>query len=131
MEERIKDIIDIIEKLESRINAYWNFYTLIVIATIGWLMSSKTPFTIEQSIALTIALSLFFLANLSVMRSATRRVVAFEQELNQIAQDTEFCSDDLKIELGRQTMPFRVVASYLLHFTVDIAVIFSIWSKVS
>lgn len=131
MEERIKDLLDIIEKLESRINTYWNFYTLVVIAAVGWLMSSKTPFTIEQSIALTIALSLFFLANFSVMRAATIRVVAFERELNKITQSTEFLTSELMIELGRETMPFRVLASYLLHVIVDIAVIFVIWSKVA
>jgi hypothetical protein len=60
MDERIKSIIEIIDRLETRINAYWNFYIIVVLATIGWLMSSRTPFATNQGIALTIALSVFF-----------------------------------------------------------------------
>nr|CAP48759.1 putative integron gene cassette protein [uncultured bacterium] len=92
MDERIKVIIEIIEKLESRINAYWNFYTIVVIAVIGWLLSSKTPFTAPQGIALTIAISMFFAANFSVMRAATKRVIAFETELNVVSNELDFQS---------------------------------------
>jgi hypothetical protein len=131
MNEKIIKTLEIIEKLESRINAYWNFYTIIVVANVGWLMSAKTPFSLTQSIALTIALSVFFLANFSVMRAATKRVVAFESELNAICNDFECNSATLKKELSSNSMPGRLLVSTLLHLAVDTAVIYSIWSKLS
>jgi predicted neutral ceramidase superfamily lipid hydrolase len=131
MDNQITAIIETIEKLESRINAYWNFYTVIVVATVGWLMSSKTPFTPHQSIALSLALILFFAANLSVMRAATRRVIAIESELNEKSSECNFSSSLLKSELSRNSMPFRLEASYMLHFVVDAAVLYSVWSKVA
>ena len=129
MAESIKNIVDVIESLESRINSYWNFFVVVVVASIGWLMSSKTPFTTNQGIALTIALGLFFLANLLVLRAATKRVLAFEDELNSATARVEFASPRLKAELGRATLPGRMAGTYLLHGALDISVIYAIWSK--
>ncbi len=131
MDESIKKIIDIIESLESRINSYWNFYIVVVVATIGWLMSAKVPFTIDQGVALTIAIGLFFIANFLVMRSATKCVIAFEDELNTASQKYEFDSVVLKEELSHTSMPSRLLLSYLLHGSIDIAVIYAIWSKLA
>ena len=131
MDEQIKHTLEIIEKLESRINTYWNFYTIVVVAVIGWLLSSKTPFTVPQGIALTIAILMFFTANFSVMRSATKRVIAFESELNIASKKFEFNSNALKSNLSNDSMPRRLIASYILHGIVDLAVIYAIWSKLA
>ena len=128
MNEKIKNILDTIEKLESRVNAYWNFYTIIVVAVAGWLFSSRPPFSVSQSIALTMAISMFFAANFSVIRAATKRIVAFENELNIAANGYEFKTDDLKNELSNNSMPGRLIASYMLHAVVDVAVIYTIWN---
>lgn len=131
MNDRAIGILELIEKLETRINAYWNFYTIVVIATVGWLLSSKVPFSGPQSVALTIAVALFFVVNFSVMRAATRRVVAFELELNAISENAEFASDALTEELTSTSIPRRLVISHLLHIVVDVAVIYAIWSKLA
>ena len=81
MDDEAARLLDAIERLESRLNSYWNFYTLVVLATVGWLMSAANPFSANQSVAVTVALGLFFLANLSVIRGATRRILALEDEL--------------------------------------------------
>jgi hypothetical protein len=131
MDDRIKSIIEIIDRLENRINAYWNFYFIVVFASIGWLMSSRMPFTTNQGIALTIALSIFFLVNFFVMRSATERVVAFEDELKLISNKFEFNSSILKSNLSKTSMPLRLYSLCILHFVIDISVIYAIWSKLS
>lgn len=129
MVDEIKNTIDIIETLETRINTYWNFYFIVVLAVIGWLMSSRTPFTESQGIALTVAISLFLIANLSVIRAATKRVMAFESELKVASTKQEFHSSALKEELSHASIGNRLFASYLLHGVIDIAVIYAIWSK--
>ena len=131
MDEHIKLIFDIIEKIESRINAYWNFYFIVVIATIGWLMSSKIPFTTNQAIVLTIALFMFFTASYFILRSATKRVIAFEDELNFISKNIEINSGMLKLELLNASIRGRLLATGILHSVIDVAVIFAIWSKLS
>ena len=131
MVEEIKSVIEIMEKLETRINTYWNFYIIVVLATIGWLMSSKTPFTINQGISLTVALGMYFIANYFVICAASKRVIAFEDELKLISQNTQINSSILKTELSKTSMRYRVFAINVLHAVIDISVLFSIWSKLS
>lgn len=131
MDERIKCIVDIIERIESRINAYWNFYFILVVATIGWLMSSKTPFKTDQAIILTIALCVFFSTNFFMIRSATKRVIAFEHELNFLSANIEINSRALKSELSKATTRGRLLINSIMHSVIDIAVIVAIWSKLS
>lgn len=119
------------EKFEIRINAYWNFFIIMVLATIGWLMSSRTPFTTNQAIALTIALCMFFIASYFVIRATTKRLIAFEDELNLLSKNIEFNSSLLKSELSKTSIPYRLFATGVLHCVIDIAVIFAIWSKLS
>jgi Na+/glutamate symporter len=129
MNNEISQVIEIIGGLESRINSYWNFYVVVVLAIIGWLMSSRVPFTSSQGIVLTIAVGLFFTANFLILRASTKRVVAFEDELNCLSANHDFQSIELKKELSRPTLRRRLSASYLLHAIVDISVIYAIWSK--
>jgi hypothetical protein len=127
----IKDLLELIEKIESRINSYWNFYTIIVLATVGWLMSSKKPFSFYQTIALTVAITIFFAANFGVMRMATKRVVALENELQVRTKTAQFEGDAIKTELSKPSMALRLKLSYILHIVVDLAVVFAIWSKLA
>jgi hypothetical protein len=37
----LKDLLDLVEKIETRINSYWNFYTVVLIAIGGWIVSNN------------------------------------------------------------------------------------------
>lgn len=129
MDDSVKNILDVLESTESRINSYWNFYVVVVVATIGWLMSSQTPFTSEQGVVLTVSICLFFAANFAVLRAATKRAVAYEAELKCVAAQREFQSDILLHELASGALKYRLPFSYLLHAMIDVAVLYAIWSK--
>jgi len=94
---------------------------------IGWLFSRSEPFTGFQKVCLIVAISVFFVANFSVMRAGTKRVVAFESELNVSSKECIYKSSALKEELANNTMPGRLVASYLLHAIVDVTIVLAIW----
>ena len=124
------ELMELIEKAESRVNSYWNFYIIVVVATVGWLMSSRTPFTLPQTVALSIALSGFFTANFGVIRAATRRILALEDELTKTSRKLVFSSDALRSNLSKASVPGRLGWSYGLHLVIDIAVLFAVWSKI-
>jgi hypothetical protein len=131
MDDEAARLLDAIERLESRLNSYWNFYTLVVLATVGWLMSAANPFSANQSVAVTVALGLFFLANLSVIRGATRRILALEDELRLLSAGLAFRSPRLRQNFGAESIPGRMPLSYALHLAVDAAVIYAVWSKLA
>lgn len=117
----IKDLIDIIEKLETRLNSYWNFYTLVIIATSGWLFTGNHAFAPAEKVAITAGLSTFFLANLSIIQSLTKRITAFEHELNHTKEKLN--SKKLEKELSTNNIPYRQFLSLLLHLTLDLILI--------
>ena len=122
----ITDIINISEKLEGRLNSYWNFYTLVVVATAGWLFSGDHKFTLMEKSATCVGLGVFFLANLSMIVYLTKRIVAFESELNKVAGIAELKSTLLKQELSAQNIPHRNLLSILLHLALDSILIYVI-----
>ena len=67
----LKELLELSEKLEDRINAYWNFYTIVVLAVAGWLVSGLPSYKTIDAIVLAITLGAFFLSNISVIRFAT------------------------------------------------------------
>ena len=68
----LKDLLELSEKLEERISAYWNFYTLVVIAVGGWLLTTP-DLNRSQNWVLAIVLLTFFASNYTVIRYATNR----------------------------------------------------------
>ena len=117
----IKDLIDIIEKLETRLNSYWNFYTLVIIATAGWLFTSTHHFTTIEKAAITAGLSTFFLANLSIIQAITKRITAFEDELNKTEEKLN--SKKLEKELSTNIISNRQTLSLALHLILDLILI--------
>ncbi len=130
MDQKIKDLIEVTDKLESRVSSNWNFYTVVVVAIIGWLVSSQISFSYSQVLVVTIVCIAFFIANFYAMRAATKRVIAVESELNTLAKKTEFESPLLKKELSHSSSTLQLISSSVLHVSVDIIVLIAIWTRV-
>jgi len=125
----LKELLDLSEKLEDRINAYWNFYTIVVLAVAGWLVSGLPSFKTIDAIVLAIALGAFFLANISVIRFATLKLTALESEIETIASSADLKSEKYIKQLRSWSIPNRMALSWVLHLLVDIAVLTAIFVK--
>jgi hypothetical protein len=79
----LKDLLDLLDKLESRVNTYWNFYSVAVFATAGWLIAKDKSFSPTAASAIAAGLVAFFAANLSVIHHAETRILAIESEIQQ------------------------------------------------
>ena len=125
----LKELLDVSEKLEDRINAYWNFYTIVVLAVAGWLFSGHPVFETVGSIVLAIALGAFFLSNISVISFATLKLTALESEIEAIASSADLKSEGYIKQLRSWSIPNRMILSWALHLLVDIAVLAAIFVK--
>lgn len=121
--------MDIVETLERRVNIYWNFYTFVVIAVVGWIITAKIQFTFLEITVLTFVLIVFFQANYTVITSATKRIIVFENELLSLLKKTKFLSEKNQEYFFHTIIRNRIRLSTRLHIVVDIAVIFIIMSK--
>jgi len=125
----LKELLDLSEKLEDRISAYWNFYTVVVIAVGGWLFSVKPQLETVNAVVLTIVLIAFFASNFSVIRFATNKLTALESEIKVVAPSTDLKSKEYLNQLLSLSIPYRMEISWALHLIIDVAVVVVIFWK--
>ena len=129
MNQELKDLIELIEKVETRINAYWSFYTLVVIGIGGWLFAKASGFSVAEALIVSVAYGVFSLANLSIIGSATRLAVALSDELRMVSANSVVKSNSLMSVLGSELLPHRMAVTRTLHYSVDMAIFIAIWYK--
>ena len=126
----LKELLDLSEKLEDRISAYWNFYTIVVIAVGGWLFSVKPQLERVNAVMLTIVLIVFFVSNFALIRFTTNRLTALESEIKAVAPGSGLKSKEYVNQLGSLSIPYRMEISWALHLVIDFAVLIVIfWRK--
>ncbi|REL30337.1 hypothetical protein [Thalassotalea euphylliae] len=119
------EIIDVIEKLETRLNSYWNFYSIAIIAISGWLLSLNKPseFPIESAVILSIGFLLFIIMNASVLLPLTKRIYALEKVLIMTVAETTTLVPELKTILSKPLINNRYIGTIVMYFLLAIAML--------
>jgi hypothetical protein len=122
------ELFDLLEKLESRVDRYWTFYSVVVVAVAGWLFTGKS---LAQSDAPLVAVGLFvFLAgNFAIITLTEARILAVESEIEARSQQAEILSPQFRGRLSRLSFPGRRLASAVIHGVIDLAVIALVFLK--
>ncbi|BFM48992.1 hypothetical protein [Marinomonas sp. THO17] len=127
----ISTILDVLEKIETRLNSYWNFYTIVIVAVCGWLVShiAEPAEDLNPDIAHFLAFGciLFFFMNLTVIRAATIRLLSFENALIQLVEDSQHLTPQIRDYLSKPQLKMRLAFTYITHITMDTAVIIFIY----
>ena len=124
----LKELFDIQEKLESRINAYWTYWSVAIFAIGGWLFSGKQSLSQQQSLAIAIGVSAFFLANLGVLWPATRLVIGIRDEIRLRANECDFLSLKLSQAFTKNSLAFRLELTLILHIVVDLVLLWALFN---
>lgn len=125
----LKELLDLHEKLESRINAYWTYWSVAIFAIGGWLFSSGKALSSEQALAVSIGAAVFFLANLGVLWPATRLVTGVRDEIRLKADSLAFASPKLTRAFAEDSMALRLQLTFVLHLAVDAVVLWALLTK--
>jgi hypothetical protein len=115
----LKDLLDLHEKLETRINAYWTYWSIAILAIGGWLFSSGRSLTTGQSIGVAIGASVFFLANIGVLWPATKLAIGVRDEIRLKSAAATFSSAKLAGAFGEDTLVGRLQLTIVLHLVID------------
>jgi hypothetical protein len=124
----LKDLIDLNENLESRINAYWTYWSVAIFAIAGWLFSGKQSLSHEQAIGISIAVMVFFFANLGVLWPATRLATGVRDEIRLKTKEVSFFSKKLSAAFAEDSLAFRLQLTVALHLAVDCVVLWALFS---
>lgn len=122
----LKELLDLHEKLESRINSYWTYWSVAIFAMGGWLFSGKQCLSQSQSMGISIAAMVFFFSNLAVLWPATRLATAVRDEIRLKAKDIAFQSVKLTEAFAEDSLVFRLQLTVVLHLVVDGVVLWAL-----
>lgn len=124
----LKELLDLHEKIESRINAYWTYWSVAIFAIAGWLFSGKQALSQEQAIGISIAVTVFFFANLGVLWPATRMATGIRDEIRLKAKEANFLSTKLTTAFAEDALAFRLQLTLFLHLAVDCVVLWALFT---
>lgn len=124
----ITELVDWLERLETRSNSYWNFYTIVLVAVCGWVVSrGGQPAPIDGRIALMAGLSVFYCMNLSIIYATVSRIRAVEGEIRRLSRADDAMGEPLKRHLANPLVRFRVRGTVALHLAMDALVLVFVW----
>lgn len=123
----LKELLDLHEKLETRINAYWSYWSVAVFAIGGWLYSGKQCLPQEQAYGISIAMLVFFIANLGVLWPATRLATGVRDEIRLRSKEIGFLSEKLTTAFAEDSLAFRLQLTFCLHLAVDCVVLWALF----
>jgi len=125
----LKDLLDLHEKLETRINAYWTYWSIAILAIGGWLFTSGKSLTETQAIGVAIGAAVFFLANLGVLWPATKLAIGVRDEIRLKSKTLEFNSTKLAAAFAEETLAFRLQLTLVLHLVIDGVVLWALLKR--
>jgi hypothetical protein len=122
------ELFDLLEKLESRVDRYWTFYSVAVLAVAGWLFTAK-GLALSDAPLVAVGLLVFFAGNFAVITLTEERILAVESEVKARSQQAENLSPEFRAHLSRLSFPRRRLASTVIHGVIDLAVIGLVFLK--
>jgi hypothetical protein len=125
----LKDLLDLHEKLETRINAYWTYWSVAILALGGWLFTSGKTLSGSQSLGVAIGAVVFFLANLGVLWSATRLVIGVREEVALKSQSLTLSSTRLAAAFRDASPAWRLELTLVLHLAIDAVALWALLAR--
>lgn len=119
---QIEQIFELQEKIETRVNSYWTFWSVAVFAIGGWLIEGN-PELDGKKYWIAIAVLIFFICNLSVIWPATKFSMSLRDEIRIKSKASPFKSERLQSELQYDFYKIRLHSTLLLHLVVDFIVV--------
>jgi hypothetical protein len=120
-----KDVADLLFAARERIDFYWNFYAVVVVAVIGWLVSLKKTLTAPMKALVSVAFLVAAGMNLLGLYGAYTFAEALRTDLLRMAAATPLA--DTRLLLEQHSYLAQRMAAIGIHVTVGAAILLVIW----
>ena len=121
----LRDVADLLFAARARIDFYWNFYIIVVIAVIGWMVTVKKTLTVAIKLLVTIAFSIAAATNLVGLYSSYSVAEALRVDLLRIGADSPLLNTRLLLE-QHSYASHRAVA-VAVHLVIGAAILLTVW----
>src|SRR5687768_6580808 len=117
----IKDAIDLLFAARERIDFYWNFYVVVVIAVVGWIVTRKEPLTSHAKVLVSVAYVVAALTNLAGLYGAYTFAEALRTDLLRLTAGSALA--DTRVLLAQHSYLSQRLIAYLVHGVVGATIL--------
>jgi hypothetical protein len=121
----IKDVADLLFAARERIDFYWNFYVVVVVAVIGWLVSLKKTLTVAMKALVSVVYFIAAATNLVGLYSAYTFAEALRTDLLRMAATAPL--PDTRLLLAQHSYLPQRLAAFWIHLVVGMAILLTVW----
>lgn len=124
------ELFDLREKIEARVNQYWTYWSISIFAVCGWIFAESSkgldPFSY---ILISLAMLVFFIANISVLKTSTELAMSITDEIALKVAADKFHSQKLNETLLKEDMKYRVNLTIIMHLVIDLVILFALLTR--
>lgn len=121
----VKEVADLLFAARERIDFYWNFYVVVVVAVIGWLVSLKKTLTIPMKLLVSVAFLIAAGMNLVGLYSAYTFAEALRTDLLRVAAAAPLA--DTRLLLEQHSYVSQRMVAVGVHLTLGATILLVIW----
>ena len=120
-----KDVADLLVAARERIDFYWNFYVVVVIAVIGWLVSLKKTLTLSMKVLVSVAFLVAAAMNLLALYNSYTFAEALRTDLLRMAATTPLT--DTRLLLEQHSYLTQRLVAFWIHLAVGATILLVVW----
>jgi hypothetical protein len=121
----IKEVADLLFAARERIDFYWNFYVVVVIAVIGWLVSLKKTLTRSMKVLVSVAYLIAAVMNYLGLYSSYTFAEALRTDLLRMVATGSLT--DTRFILEQHSYLAQRLGAFWIHFVVAATILLVIW----
>lgn len=121
----IKDVIDLLFSARERIDFYWNFYVVIVVAVVGWIVTRKEPLTRSTRMLVTAAYGIASTTNLIGLYGSYTFAEALRQDLLRLTAGSPLTST--RAVLVQHSYASQRFWAFVVHLGVGASLLLTVW----
>lgn len=123
----LKDIVQLFITVTTRVDFYWNFYVVTLLALIGWMFSTKKPMTTHLKLLITVGYIVFVSMNLVGLWGSYTFAEALR---NDLLSTTNLKPDEFKntrVVLAESSFLAQRSVTLVIHAIVGAVVLLTVW----
>jgi hypothetical protein len=121
----VNDVAELLFAARERIDFYWNFHAVVVIAVLGWLVSLERTLGTSRKALVSVVYLIAVAMNLAGLHSAYTLAEALRTDLLRVAADSPLT--DTRLLLEQHSYLAHRLAAYWIHLAVGASVLGVVW----
>ena len=121
----LKDAIDLLFAARERIDFYWNFYVVVVVAVVGWIVTRKERLSRSAKILVSVAYVVAAVTNLAGLYASYTLAEALRSDILRMTVASPLT--DTRVILARHSYLSQRLGAFLVHIAVGATILLVVW----